>query len=143
MSAKEYKRLIEERDEKEKKEAEKMLKDKELLEKRRAKQIERAQALAKLQREYGDVKFVMHGSMEEVYQQNPEGQKITRTYRPSKLPTRDIKTADPRERKKREEEERKKRLAEKVYKYDSIFIFWDYYIRSKENYSSRIPFQRI
>lgn len=104
------------------KEEERKKKEKELFEKRRAKQIERATALAKLQKDLGSVKIDVHGSMEEVYYQQLEGhQKITTTYRPSKLPTRTVKTADPREKKRREEEEQKKKLTGKVSAYDSIF----------------------
>jgi len=119
MSQKQYKQLIIERDEKEKKDVEKAKKDKELFEKRRAKQIEKAKMIEKYQKEYAGTKIEFHGAVEEVYQPNPEGQKITVTYRPSKLPIRDVKTADPRERKRREEEERKRRLAEKVIEYES------------------------
>ena len=119
MSQKDYKKMLHDRDEKEMKEAERLKREKELFEKRRAKQIERAEKIAKLQKEFGSPKYDLLGSLEDIYQNNPEDNKITSTYRPSKLPIRNIKTADPREKKRREEEERKRLMAEKVYKYDS------------------------
>ncbi len=122
MTQKEYKKMLQERDEKELKEALKQKREQELFERRRAKQVERAAKLAKLQQELGSTKIELHGSIEEVYQINPEVQKITTTYRPSKLPTRNVKTADPREKKRREEEKRKM-MAEKVVKYDSIRFY--------------------
>ena len=113
MTQKAYKKQILERDEKEQKEVEKLRKEKELLERRRAKQSERAAAVAKLQGELGFVKFELQGSIGEVYETDL-AEKPSATYHPSKLPTRKIHTADPRRR-----EEEKKKKPEKVHTYRS------------------------
>lgn len=113
MTQKEYKELLEQRDEKERKEAERLKREKDLLEKRRAKQIERAAMYANFQ---GPMKIDMGRSMEQVYEQNNENPKDTFVFRPSRLPIRDIKTAGSKQRKLIEQ---KKIPVGKIHKYDN------------------------
>lgn len=93
MSHKEYRDMITTRDEKERKEAERLQRERELLELRRKKQLERAAAFAKLQGVAGSMRLDLAGTMQEVYEKQSDNAKIAATYKPSKLPIRIVKTA--------------------------------------------------
>lgn len=125
MTQREYKELLEQRDEKERNEAERLRREKDLLEKRRARQVERAAAIAGLE---GAMRIDVGVAMEELYQQNGNA-KDSFVFRPSRLPIRNIKTADSKQRKFRDG---KRTEAGKVYKYDNS-IFLAKFIESHRN----------
>lgn len=120
MTQKEYKDLLVNRDHREKKEAERIKREQELIEKRRARQIKNEAVFAKIQKDMGSMKVDVGRSMEQLYQKNGgEEVKITSSYRPSRLPIRNIKTADPKQRKGKEEN-KKRIMSGKIHKYDSM-----------------------
>jgi len=92
MSHREYKDMITTRDEKIRKEAERLQRERELLELRRKKQLERAAAFAKLQGMVGSMKLDFGGTMQEVHEKSND-KKVSGTYKPSNLPTGIIKSA--------------------------------------------------
>jgi len=118
MTQREYKELLEQRDEKERQIAERLKYERELLEKRRTKQIERATILASIQK---NMKINIGVSVKQLYEEHQDNAKSIVIFRPSKLPIRNIKTADSKQRKL----EDKRLEVGKVYKYNDSIIYND------------------